>query len=70
MVYFTEIRPTKHYTTEHEKDVPWHKVVEIILNTKNPKKKGDNLEIEKEGYYVLFRINNRVLSVINAKVEK
>lgn len=67
MVYFTDIQPTKHYLEEHEKDVPWDKVVEIILTTKNPRKKGDNFEIEKEGYYILFKIENKVLYVINAK---
>jgi len=67
MVYFTDIRPTEHYTEDHEKDVPWHKVIEIILTTKNPKKKGDKFEIEKDGYYLLFEIKNNILYVINAK---
>ncbi|MBI2208148.1 hypothetical protein HYU50_01510 [Candidatus Woesearchaeota archaeon] len=67
MVYFTEIKPTKHYIEEHEKEVPWDKVVEIILTTKNPRKKGNKFEIEKEGYYILFEIKNNVLYVINAK---
>jgi len=67
LVYFTEIQPTKHYLEEHESDVPWYKVVEIIFSTKNPRKKGDKFEIEKDGYYLLFRIENNVLYVINAK---
>ncbi len=67
MVYFTDIQPTDHYLEEHEKDVPWDKVVEIIFSTKNPRKKEDKFEIEKEGYYVLFEIKNNVLYVINAK---
>ena len=67
MVYFTEIQPTDHYLEEHEKDVPWDKVVEIIFTTKNPKKKGDKFEIEKNGYYILFEIKNNILYVINAK---
>ena len=54
MVYFTDIQPTNHYLEEHEKDVPWDKVVEIIFSTKNPRKKGDKFEIEKESYYLLF----------------
>ena len=68
MVYFTDIQPTDHYLEEHEKDVPWDKVVEIIFSTKNPRKKGDKFEIEKDGYYVLFEIKNNVLYVINVKV--
>ena len=67
MVYFTEIQPSEHYIEYHEKDVPWHKVIEIIFNTKNPRKKGDKFEIEDENYYVLFEIKNNILYVINAK---
>ena len=67
MVYFTEIQPTDHYLEEHAKNVPWGKVVEIIFSTKNPRKKEDKFEIEKEDYYILFKIENNVLYVINAK---
>jgi hypothetical protein len=67
MVYFTDIHPTDHYLEEHEKDVSWDKVVEIVFSTKNPRKKEDKFEIEKDGYYVLFKIENNVLYVINAK---
>ena len=67
MVYFKDIQPTDHYLEEHEKDVPWDKVVEIIFSTKNPRKKGDKFEIEKDSYYILFEIKNNVLYVINAK---
>jgi hypothetical protein len=67
MVYFTEIQPTEHYLTEHQRDVPWNKVVEIIFSTKNPRKKEDKFEIETDKYYVLFRIENNTLFVINAK---
>lgn len=67
MVYFTEIQPTDHYTKEHEKDVPFDKVVEIIFSIKNPRKKGDKFEIEKDGYYILFEVKDTILYVINAK---
>jgi hypothetical protein len=67
MVYFTEIQPTEHYLTEHEKDVPWDKVVEIIFSIKNPRKKEDKFEIETDKYYVLFKVENNILFVINAK---
>ena len=49
MVYFTDIQPTTHYLKEHAKDVPWDKVVEIIFSIKNPRKKDDKFEIEKQG---------------------
>ncbi len=70
MVYFTDIQPTEHYLENHAKDVPWYKVVEIIFTTKNPRKKGNKFEIEKDGYYILFEIKNNVLYVINAKKSK
>ncbi|HLC90143.1 MAG TPA: hypothetical protein VJI15_00065 [Candidatus Nanoarchaeia archaeon] len=67
VVYFTAIKPTQHYREEHEKDVPWQKVVEIILTTKSPRKKGEVYQIEKDNYYILFKIENNTLYVINAK---
>ena len=67
MVYFKDIQPTKHYIKEHEKDVPWQKVVEIVFSTKNPRKKDDKFEIEQNGFYVLFEIKDKILYVINAK---
>ena len=67
MVFFKEIVPTEHYVEYHAKDVPWKKVVEIVFTTKNPRKKGAKFEIEKDGYYLLFKIEKGVLSVINAK---
>ena len=67
MVYFTAIQPTTHYLEEHAREVPWDKVVEIIFSTKNPRKKGSKFEIDKDGYYLLFEIKDKVLCVINAK---
>ncbi len=67
MVYFTRIKPTRHYLEEHQDDVPWEKAVEIIFTTKNPRKKGSKFEIEKDGYYLLFEIKNNTAHVINAK---
>ena len=67
MVFFKQIKPTNHYLEEHAKLFPWHKVVELILTTKNPRKKKDKFEIKKGGKYVLFKIENETLYVINAK---
>ena len=66
-ILFKSIKPTRHYLEEHSKEVPWHKAVEIILTTKNPRLKYNKYEIEKDGYYVLFEIKNKTLYVINAK---
>jgi len=67
MVYFIGIEPTDHYLEEHERNVSWDKVVEIILTTKNPRKKDNKFEIEKDGYYILFEIKDNILYIINAK---
>ena len=67
MVYFKEIRPTDHYLQEHEQDVPWNRVVEIIMATKNPRKKGGKFEIETNDEYVLFERRENIIYVINAK---
>ncbi len=67
MVYFTDIQPTQHYLEEHAEDVPWDKIVELIFTIKNPRKKGNKFEIEKDGYYLLFEVKENVLYVINAK---
>lgn len=67
LVFFTRIEPSRHYLKEHAKDVPWHEAVEIILATKNPRKKNGKFEIETSKYYVLFEVENGVLYVINAK---
>ena len=68
MVYFTKIRPTKHYLLFHAREVPWEKVAEILYSVKNPRKNGDIFEIEQQGYYIVFSIKNKVVHVINAKV--
>mgnify|MGYP001437674527 CR=1 FL=1 len=70
MVYFIEIQPTDHYLKEHQKEVPWDKVLELIYFIKKPKKKQDHFEIKKEGYYILFKIENKIAYVINAKKER
>ena len=67
MVYFTAIEPTNHYLEEHQQEVSWDKVVEIIISTKNPRKNEEKFEIEKDGYYILFKIENHTIYVINAK---
>ena len=67
-VCFTSIKPTKHYLSNH-KDFPWFKAVEIVLTTKNPRRKGSKFEIENDKYYVLFEIKNKTLYVINAKTK-
>ncbi|MBU2638778.1 MAG: hypothetical protein KJ955_07430 [Nanoarchaeota archaeon] len=67
LVFYREIVPHRHYLEEHARNFPWHKVVEIILATKNPRKKRGKFEIELNGYYVLFEVKMGIIYVINAK---
>ena len=70
MVYFKSIRKTLHYTLHHEKQFPWSKVVEIILKSKHMRRKEDKLEIETSKYYILCKLENNILWIINAKYKK
>ena len=68
MVYFTDIRKTKHYAEEHEQNFPWSEVIEVIFkSSKNIKKKENKYEIETDKYYILMELKNKVIYVINAK---
>ena len=68
MVYFTAIKKTIHYEENHEQDIPWSEVIEIIFkSSKNIKKKDDKYKIETDEYYILMELKNKVLYVINAK---
>lgn len=67
MVYFQYIRKTRHYREYHEKEVSWPEVVEAIFAIKNPRKNGDVFEIDNDKIYVIFKVEEGVLSVINAK---
>ena len=68
MIYYTTIKKTGHYKENHELDVPWSEVVDVIFkSSKNIKKKGDKYEIETERYYILMELKSNVLYVINAK---
>ena len=33
MVYFTAIKKTIHYEENHEQDIPWSEVIEIIFKS-------------------------------------
>ena len=67
---FKSIRKTDHYKEHHEKDVPWSEVIEIILTTKNPRKKDNKIEIKINKHYILCELKDNILWVINAKHTK
>lgn len=68
-MFFREIKKTIHYQENHEKYVPWHKVIEIILTTKQKRKRGNKIQIETDRYYILCELKDSTLWVINAKLK-
>ena len=69
-MYFKSTRKTLHYIVDHERHFPWSKVIEIIMMTKNIRKKDNKLEIETQDCYILCKLENGILWVINAKRKK
>ena len=48
MVYFTTIKKTKHYEEQHEQNVPWSEVVEVIFkSSKRIRKKATNMRLKQ-----------------------
>ena len=45
MVYFTDIKKTKHYEEEHEQNVPWSEVVDVIFKSDKNQRFLDVLKI-------------------------
>lgn len=67
-MYFKAVKKTLHYIENHEKQVPWVEVSRVIQQAvKYMRKKGDKIEIEFEGYYILGEMKDGYLYVINAK---
>ena len=70
-----KIKKTYHYIVEHERDVPWDVVLEVIRTTKG-KRVGPNLiryirRSKKREIYVLCGLDREGnLRVINAKIRK
>ena len=69
-MYFKRIGKTEHHIKNHEKYFPWSKVIEIILTAKNKRKKGDKIQIKTKDHYLLCKLKDRTLWVINAKYLK
>lgn len=64
---FEEIVQTLHYKVFHKRGVPWRLVLQIVF-TANRKLKGKNLfEFKTKKYYILGKIENNKLIIINAK---
>ncbi len=68
MVYFTDIRKTKHYEENHEMQVPLFEITKVIFaSQKLMRKKQENIEIETNNYYILFKVEKGIAYILNAK---
>ena len=64
---FEKIEKTLHYRKEHEEEVPWDLVLKIVFKTKRKMKSKNLIEFKTSRYYVLAKLENKVLKIINAK---
>lgn len=64
---YKSVRKTDHYRTNHESEVPWSEVVHNLFKCKYQRKVGDKVRIVTKNCYILGRIKDDVLYVVNAK---
>ncbi len=69
LIVFDAIKPSRHYLKCH-RDVSWPDIIEEIFKTKSKRRKQDRFEIESDKYYILCKLKNKILWVINAKPKK
>lgn len=68
-MYWKEIRPDNHFNIYHKGNLAWSDIVKIIYKIKNKRKKGNKIQIEDDKIYILCKIKNKVLYVINVKIK-
>jgi len=68
-MYWKEIRKSKHYIKYHSHILSWDRVIQLIYLIKNKRKIGDCIQIENKKIYILCKIKNKVLYVINVKIK-
>jgi len=66
-MYFKSIRKTGHYRINHEHDVPWSEVVYNVVKCKYKRKIGDKVKVVTKNCYILGKVKDDVLYIINAK---
>ncbi len=66
-MYWKEIRRTEHFDKYHKGSLCWSDVVRLIYTIKDKRKKGNKIEIEDDRFYILCKIKNKILYVINVK---
>ena len=67
MVFYEKIRKTLHYVENQERSVPWSEVVLAMDKEKSPRKNGNTLEIENDKCYIVYKVQDNIAYVINAK---
>ncbi|MFH1073433.1 MAG: hypothetical protein V1743_08450 [Nanoarchaeota archaeon] len=66
-MYWKEIRRSRHFEEYHKGTLAWSDVVRLIHLIKSKRKKGDKIEIEDDRFYILCRLEDDILYVINVK---
>jgi hypothetical protein len=61
-----DIQRSRHYVDEHG-NMPWHEVVDLILFSRNARKKGNTYVIKEKGCYIVYSVYANTITVINAK---
>jgi len=64
-MYWEEIRKSKHFEQYHKGTLAWSEIVRLIYSIKNKKKKENKIEDDK--FYILCKIKEKILYVINVK---
>jgi len=68
-MYWKEIRRSDHYDNYHSNVLDWYDVIKHIHLCKSKRKKGDCIEIEDDRVYILCRIKDSIMYVINVKLK-
>jgi len=64
---WTEIRRSKHFEEFHKATMAWSDITYLIQTIKNKRKKGNKFVIEDTRFYILCKIKDKILYVINVK---
>ncbi len=64
---FYSIEKTWHYIKEHEKEVPFSQVHRIVRTGRRKTYKNNIIRFDTENFYVLGKMEDGVLKIINAK---
>ncbi len=66
-MYWKEIKRSNHFEEYHKDVLAWSDVVRLICTIKNKRKRGDKIQIENKKFYILCKLEDGILYVINVK---